>query len=54
VRVVLDRNILVSAMITSSGQPAAIVDAWLDGKFTFLTCAAQIDELRATAKAAPS
>jgi putative PIN family toxin of toxin-antitoxin system len=36
-RVVLDTNILVSAMITSAGKPAAIVNAWLDGKFTLLT-----------------
>jgi putative PIN family toxin of toxin-antitoxin system len=47
-RVVLDTNILVSAMISSAGNPAAIVNAWLDGKFTLLTCAAHLDELRAT------
>ena len=29
-------------------KPAAIIDAWLDGKFTLLTCAAQVDELRST------
>jgi uncharacterized protein len=47
-RVVLDTNILVSAMIVSAGNPAAIVNAWLDGKFTLLTCAAHLNELRAT------
>ena len=47
-RVVLDTNILVSALIASAGKPAAIIDAWLDGKFTLLTCAAQVDELRST------
>lgn len=47
-RVVLDTNIIVSALIASTGRPAAIIDAWLDGKFTLLTCAAHIDELRAT------
>lgn len=47
-RVVLDTNILVSAMITSTGNPAAIVNAWLDGRFTLLSCAAHVDELRAT------
>jgi uncharacterized protein len=47
-RVVLDTNILVSAMITTAGNPAAIVNAWLDGKFTLLTCAEHVDELRAT------
>jgi putative PIN family toxin of toxin-antitoxin system len=44
-RVVLDTNIIVSALIAPAGKPAAIVDAWLDGKFTLLTCAAHVDEL---------
>ncbi|HXW62222.1 MAG TPA: putative toxin-antitoxin system toxin component, PIN family [Candidatus Acidoferrales bacterium] len=47
-RVVLDTNILVSALIASSGNPAAIVNAWLDGRFTLLTCAEHVDELRGT------
>jgi putative PIN family toxin of toxin-antitoxin system len=47
-RVVLDTNILVSALISPVGRPAAIYDAWEDGKFTLLTCAEQLDELRAT------
>jgi uncharacterized protein len=47
-RVVLDTNILVSALISPVGHPAAIYDAWEDGKFTLLTCAEQLDELRAT------
>ena len=47
-RVVLDTNIIVSALISSGGKPAAIVGAWLDGKFTLLTCAMQLQELRAT------
>lgn len=47
-RVVLDTNILVSALIAPAGKPASIIDAWLDGKFTLLICAEQLDELRAT------
>jgi putative PIN family toxin of toxin-antitoxin system len=47
-RVVLDTNILVSALISPAGHPAAIYDAWEDGKFMLLTCAEQLDELRAT------
>ena len=35
-------------MITSAGNPAAIVNAWLDGKFTLLTSVEQGDESRAT------
>jgi putative PIN family toxin of toxin-antitoxin system len=48
VRVVLDTNIIVSALLAPAGKPAAIVRIWLDGKFTLLTCAAHLDELRST------
>ena len=47
-RVIIDTNILVSALIAPAGPPAAVVDAWLDGKFTLLTCTEHLDELRAT------
>jgi len=47
-RVVLDTNILVSALPAPAGKPAAIYNAWQDGRFTLLTCAEQLDELRAT------
>ena len=47
-RVVLDTNILVSALIAPAGKPAAIYSAWVEGKFTLLTCAAHLDELFAT------
>jgi uncharacterized protein len=47
-RVVLDTNVLVSALIVQAGQPAAIYRAWEEGYFTLLTCAEQLDELRAT------
>jgi len=46
--VVIDINIIVSALIVAIGNPAAIIDAWLDGKFTLLTCAEHLDELRET------
>ncbi|MGA2741690.1 MAG: PIN domain-containing protein [Bryobacteraceae bacterium] len=42
-RVVLDTNIIVSALIAPAGKPAAIIDAWLDGRFTLLTCTAHVD-----------
>jgi hypothetical protein len=35
-RVVLDTNILVSALIAPGGKPAAIYSAWVEGKFTLL------------------
>ena len=47
-RVVLDTNILVSALMVQSGNPAAIYRAWQEGYFTLLTCAEHLDELRAT------
>jgi hypothetical protein len=47
-RVVLDTNILVSALIAPAGKPAAIYSAWVEAKFTLLTCAEQLDELLAT------
>ena len=45
-RVVVDINIIVSALIVAIGYPAVIIDAWLDGKFKLLTCAEHLDELR--------
>lgn len=47
-RVVLDTNILVSALISPTGNPATIYNAWEQGKFTLLTCPEHLDELRAT------
>jgi uncharacterized protein len=44
--VVLDTNILVSALIAAAGNPAAIYNAWEQGKFTLLTCTEHLDELR--------
>jgi len=47
-RVVLDTNVIVSALLAPAGKPAAIVRIWLGGKFRLLSCAAHVDELRAT------
>ena len=38
-RVVLDTNILLSALMIHTGNPAAIYRAWQEGRFTLLTCA---------------
>jgi putative PIN family toxin of toxin-antitoxin system len=46
VRIVFDTNILVSALMIQTGNPAAIYRAWQEGHFTLLTCAEQLDELR--------
>ena len=47
-RVVLDTNILVSALLVQLGHPAAIYRAWQEGRFTLLIWAEQLDELKAT------
>ena len=47
-RVVLDTNILVSALMIQTGNPATIYRAWQEGQFTLLTCVEHLDELRAT------
>ena len=49
-RVVLDTNILVSALLSTVGKPAIICDAWEDGHFTLLSCAQQLDEIREALK----
>jgi len=45
-RVVLDTNILLSALITPDGMSSRIVDAWFEDRFELLTHALQLDELR--------
>ena len=47
-RVVLDTNILISALMVQAGLSAAIYRAWQEGYFTLLTCAEHLNELRAT------
>jgi putative PIN family toxin of toxin-antitoxin system len=47
-RVVLDTNILVSALLIQTGNPAAVYRAWREGHFTLLTCTEHLDELLAT------
>jgi len=47
-RVVLDTNILISALMVREGNPATIYQAWQEGQFILLTCAEHLDEVRAT------
>jgi putative PIN family toxin of toxin-antitoxin system len=47
-RAVLDTNVMVSALLIQTGNPAAIYRVWREGQFTLLTCADHLDELRAT------
>ena len=44
-RVVLDTNILVSALITKGTSPDQLYQAWLRNEIELVTSAAQIDEV---------
>jgi putative PIN family toxin of toxin-antitoxin system len=44
--VLLDSNILISALLSPHGAPAKIVDHWREGGFQLLTCQLQIKEIR--------
>ena len=45
-RVVLDTNVLLSALISPHGPPDVIYRAWRAARFEVVTSAAQLDELR--------
>lgn len=45
-RVILDTNVLVSAMLTAGGVPARLLDAWFEGRYELLTSESQLEELR--------
>ncbi|MGB7180593.1 MAG: putative toxin-antitoxin system toxin component, PIN family, partial [Burkholderiaceae bacterium] len=49
-RVILDTNILISALITQNTYPDRLYEAWRDGQFELLCCEQQIDELRAVTR----
>ena len=44
-RVVLDPGVLVSAILSRSGPPSRILDAWRDGEFDLLVSPLLLDEL---------
>ncbi|HET7576045.1 MAG TPA: putative toxin-antitoxin system toxin component, PIN family [Sphingomicrobium sp.] len=45
-RAILDTNVLLSGLISPAGIPATLIDAWLDDRFTLISHALQLDELR--------
>jgi putative PIN family toxin of toxin-antitoxin system len=45
-RVVLDTNVLLAALISSHSPPDIIYRAWLSARFELVTGTAQLDELR--------
>jgi len=48
VRVVLDANVLVSALLSRTGRPAALVRRWLDGEFDLVLSERLLDETERT------
>jgi uncharacterized protein len=45
-RVVLDSNIIVSALLSGQGNPARVLDAWRRARFELVTSEEQLEELR--------
>jgi len=45
VRLVIDTNILISALLVGSSLPAHLIALWREGRFDLLTSADQIDEM---------
>jgi hypothetical protein len=43
-RVILDTNILIAALITRATPPDRLYEAWRDGRFTLFTSELQIEE----------
>ena len=44
-RVVLDTNVLISALIAQGHPPALLIDAWLEHAFDLLISSDQLDEI---------
>jgi hypothetical protein len=46
VRLVVDTNVLISALLVQDSLPAQLVGLWREGRFDLLTAPEQLDELR--------
>lgn len=49
-RVILDTNILLSGLISPTGVPAQLIQAWLDRRFTLVSHHLQMTEFREVSK----
>jgi putative PIN family toxin of toxin-antitoxin system len=49
-RIVVDTNILLSALINPHGPPAKLIDAWRSQRYTLITSAEQLIELGGVAR----
>jgi len=45
-RIILDTNILIAALMTRGTPPDRLYESWRDGRFALLTSELQIEELR--------
>jgi len=45
VRLVIDTNILISALLAGTSLPAHLIAVWREGRFDLLTSGEQLDEL---------
>lgn len=49
-RVVLDTNVLISALLVGSSTSAQLITAWRRGAFDLVTCEQQLEEIRAVTR----
>ena len=52
-RLILDTNVLVAALLTRNTPPDALYRAWRDGAFVLVTSELQLEELRAVTRREP-
>jgi putative PIN family toxin of toxin-antitoxin system len=45
-RVVLDTNVLLAALMRATTPPGQLFEAWKAGRFTLISCEEQLDEIR--------
>lgn len=49
-RVVLDTNLLISALISEQGAPARLIDAWDEQRFILVSSEEQLDEFKSVTR----
>lgn len=45
-RVVLDTNVLIAALLTRGNPPDKLYEAWRDGRFQLASCERQLEEIK--------
>lgn len=49
-RIVLDTNVLLSALMTRGTPPGQLYELWRDRRFDLVSCELQLDEIRAVSR----